>query len=346
MKRSFVMITSIVVALLVTVTSASAMQATPGDAGEAQADLRAATEWLMSQQDESGGFPGFDGEPEVSITVDAMIALVAAQLNGVDTGSSIEDAVAFIEAGDGALVYAQTGPGQAAKLVLGAAAYGGDPHDVAGVDPLSLVESGPSPDTGFYGAGVYDHALALLALGATGTAVPDSAITVLIDSQAPGGGWAFDGATTEGAADSNTTALVIMALVATGHGDSPMIGDGLAYLHTTLVGDSGATFQPARDAVADSNSTALVLQAVIAAGDDPASQEWGNLPAALASFQNDSGAFFYNETDPANNIFSTVQAIPAVAGYAQPVMPEDDIPTTPVASPVALRSVPARPLAA
>ncbi len=315
-----------------TVSGGVVSPATPAGTEETVVDLQAATDWLIAQQDETGGgFPGFSGEPEVGITIDALIALVSAQLRGIDVGSAIDDAVAYLESGDAASGYAQTGVGQAAKLVMGIVAYGGDPHDIAEADPLSLVEEGLSADTGFYGSGVYDHAHALLALGAAGSDVPAEAITTLEETQTAGGGWAFDGATAAGPADSNTTAMVIMGLVATGYGDSLLIDDALAYLQATRVDDTGATFQPGDAAVAGANWTALVIQAVIAAGEDPESEIWGDLLAALGGFQKESGAFFYNETDTSGNLFSTAQAIPAAAGFTLPVVPETDIRATPVA---------------
>lgn len=329
---------SIVLSLLLfglVAVQAGAQSATPM-ATAGQADLQAAAEWLISQQGEDGGFLGFSGESEVSITIDAIIALVAAEHRGVDTGTAIDEAVAFMESGDGALVYAQTGAGQAAKLVLGILAFGGDPHDFAGVDPLALLEQGPDADTGLYGTGVYDHALTMLALAATDTDIPAEAFTAIEGTQTPEGGWAFDGSVTEGAADSNTTSLIVQALVAAGEGDSPLVADGLAYLQTALVDQSGATFQPGAGTPADANSTALVMQAVIAAGEDPSSEAWGNLPAALSAFQNESGAFFYNADDTSDNIFATVQAIPAVAGLAQPILPSSDV-ADPSATPLTLR---------
>ena len=332
MKRVMSIVVSLLLLGLLT-GPAGAQSATPV-ATAGQADLQAASEWLISQQSDDGGFPGFSGESEVSITIDAVIALIAAEQRGVGTGTTIDEAVAFMESGDGALVYAQTGAGQAAKLVLGIVALDGDPHDFAGVDPLALLEQGPDADNGLYGTGVYDHALAMLALAATETDIPAEAVTALENTQTPEGGWSFDGSVTEGAADSNTTSLVVQALVAAGEGDSPLVTDGLAYLQTTLVDRTGATFQPGAGTPADANSTALVMQAVIASGNDPSSDAWGNLPAALSAFQNESGAFFYN-ADTSDNIFSTVQAIPALAGLAQPVVPPGDV-ATPTATPISL----------
>jgi hypothetical protein len=311
------------------VAGASAQGATPtgGEAG----DLERATLWLMSQQTPDGGFAGLDGTPDPSITVDAIIALVAAGQWGVNTDLAVDSAMAWLASGDQTLVFAQTGQGQAAKLVLAAVASGADPRDIGGVDPLAMIEAGLDAETGFYGRGVFDHALCLLALAATGTDLPDEAITVLDSTRTPEGGWAFDGTATEGAADSNTTALVVQALVALGQADSPLVADAMAYLLTAVDGTSGATFQPGAGFPADSSSTAMVMQAVIAVGDDPASDAWGNLPAALATYQNASGAFHYSPDDPSDNIFATVQVIPALAGMTMPVTLG-----APIATPVAL----------
>ena len=302
---------------------AAARQATPVGTGGG-ADLEAATAWLVEQQLEEGGFPGFSGESDPSMTIDAILALVAADHAGVETGDAIDQAVAYLESDDVALVYAQTGVGQAAKLVLATVATGGDPRDIAGVDALALLEQDPTAETGLYGQGVFDHAYVILALVAAGNEVPTAAINALDATQTPEGGWAFDGVTAEGAADSNTTALVVQALEAAGEGDSPLVEEATTYLMTTIEGTAGAVFQPGGQAQPDSSSTAFVIQALVAVGDDPSSEAWGNLLAALGTFQNDSGAFHFNADDMMDNIFSTAQAIPAAAGVALPVVPTAD----------------------
>lgn len=321
MNRCLEVLVRLVVVLSLTAivtTTVSAQEATPG-ANAGQVDLAAATDWLMGQQQDDGGFPGFSGESDPSITIDAIFALVAAQVAGVDTGDSIERAVAYLESGEVALVFAQTGAGQAAKLVLAVVATGGNPRDVAGVDALSLLEQGPDPDTGLYGTGVFDHAYVILALSAAGADVPTEAIDALASTQGPEGGWAFDGMTTEGAADSNTTALVVQALVAAGEADNPMTQDALTYLGSAVADTGGAVFQPGTGTPPDTSSTSFVVQALIAVGEDPASEDWGDVASALAEFQNESGAFHFNPDDTTDNIFSTVQAIPAAAGAALPL---------------------------
>lgn len=314
MKRFLNVLAIVIVSVLLVSQSAHAQ-----DTGE-PADLAAATGWLADLQQEDGGLPGFSGDSDPSITIDAIFALVAAERQGIDSGDAIDRAVVYLESGDVALTFAQTGAGQAAKLVLAMVATGGDPRDVAGVDALSLLESGPSPETGLYGTGVYDHAYVMLALASAGEAVPPAAIAGLEATQTPEGGWAFDGMTAEGAADSNTTALVIQALVASGESESQMVANAVSYLQTTIADTGGAVFQPGGETPPDAISTALVIQALIAVGEDPSAESWGNLMATVSTFQNEGGAFHFNEDDASDNIFSTVQVIPAAAGVALPIV--------------------------
>jgi len=318
MSRTVVRIWCLLALLLVSVVStgkiAIAQQdATPGVTRTAEGDLEGAAEWLVSQQGSDGAFVGFTGESDPGTTADAIIALAAAQRAGFDPGTSIEDAVQYLETEDIALVYAQTGVGQAAKLVQALVAAGEDPTDFAGVQTLILVENGQDMETGIYGNGVFDHALALLALAATDIEVPETAIDVLAETQAPNGGWSFDGVPEDSAADSNTTSVVIQALVASGNGESDLVTTGMDYLES-MVTDEGVSFTAQPDSVPDSNSTALVAQAYIATGEDASA-----LIRALAGFQNASGAFHYNAEETSDNVMSTVQAIPVLADVALPV---------------------------
>ena len=232
-------------------------------------------------------------------------------------------------AGDHALVYAQSGAGQAAKLVLAIVAVGGDPRNVNGVNPLELATRSPDEESGLYGSGVYDHTLVMLALVAAGRHVPKEAISALVNRQINDGSWSFDGTEDVGAGDTNTTAMAVQALVAAGYGGRRDVRQGVAYLMSVQLADGGFPFQPGADAAADGNSTGLVVQALFAAGMDPRSAEWKNAYGALESFQNPSGAFYYMASQPDDNLFATVQAIPAIAGVALPIIPAN------VATPVA-----------
>jgi prenyltransferase beta subunit len=316
-----------VAAMLATASTltVSARQATP----DADSALEAATTWIIAQQADDGGFLGFSGESDASTTADAVIALAAAKNAGVDV--ELESVLVYLR--ENALVFAQTGPGQAAKLVLAIVAAGGDPTDVDGVNPLSLVEAGSKSESGMIGFGPFDHALGILALVVTGTEVPDTAIEVLRTTQTEDGSWGFDGGTAAGTGDTNTTSMVIQALVAAGLSDDSMVARGLDYLKSTQVETGAFPYQPGSAPNGDANSTAFVVQAIIAVGQDPASTDWNNAAAALATFQNPSGAFQYTDDQPDDNLFATLQAIPAIAGQAYPIAGVADVDAaTPIAA--------------
>jgi len=286
----------------------AAQDGTPGATPAlTEGGLGGAVTWLRAQQADDGGFIGFSGESDPGVTIDAIIALAAANDAGVDTGDAINRAVGYLESGDVALVYIQTGAGQAAKLVLGLIAADRDPMSFATVDPLSIVQNGIDDETGIFGGGMFDHALAVLALTASGDDVPGAAIEAFAATQAENGGWAFDASTAPEAVDSNTTALSIQSLVAVGHGESDLAANGLMYLESVWTED-GAGYSDLPDTAPDANSTALAIQAFAAAGMDIANRQ-----PALAMFQNSSGAFHYSASDPSDNLFATVQAIPAMA---------------------------------
>jgi squalene cyclase len=144
-------------------------------------------------------------------------------------------------------------------------------------------------------------------------------------AQQENGGWAWDGSTTT-AADTNSTAFAVQALIATGEpADGDAVTLALAYYKGIQNEDGGWPYQNPSDfgTTTDANSTAVTVQAIIATGQDPAGANWttaeGNTPvAALAALQNESGAFAWQAAIPDDNLLATVQALPAVAGKALP----------------------------
>lgn len=297
--------------------AAAARQATP--AAVAADSLAAATAWLLAQQDASGGFPGYSGELDAGVTTDAVIALAAAADTDPGAEAAIENAMTYLAANGEA--YARTGAGQAAKLALAAVAGGRNPRSFVGVDLFDAMQAPPTssvenPIAGIWGDSLYAHALVMLAFSAMGELPPDSALEPLRATQGADGGWAFDGSTAAGAADSNTTSMIIQALVAAGFGDSDLIPPALAFLETLRAPDgSGFAYGPGAPLTADSNSTALVAQAQIAANEDASSAL-----TALAAFQLPDGSLRYMTADTDPNLLATVQGIPALAGKALPVV--------------------------
>lgn len=302
--------------------SASAQDASPiADAS----GLQGAVDWLVSQQADDGGFIGFTGETEAGFTLDVIIALAAAQHQGIDSGDAVQRAVEFLGGSDTALVFAQTGVGQSAKLILGLVAAGVNPEGFANVMPLSIIEKGQNSETGLYGTGLYDHAYALMALSVLDQEIPESAFIALGNTQAENGGWSWDGSLDLTATDSNTTSMVIQALVATGHAEDDITSNAFTYL-TSLATEDGGLYNDLDGTTPDANSTALIMQAYLAIGEDTTSLE-----AALLTFQTESGAFRYQAIDDTDNAIATVQAIAPLAHLALPVTPATPTVATPAA---------------
>lgn len=274
--------------------------------------------WLKSQQQADGGFgTGFSEGSDLGATCDVVLAIAA---GGQDASVWVSDD------GNSPLdyLYSQVVGGKPdkvnlkAKVVLALLAAGQDPTTFAGQDLIADLNSAYDEDSGSYGGNTFDQALVMLALFNAGQPVPDGAAQYLLDNQTTDGAWALFGGTTAGTGDTNTTALAIQALLATGHRDK--IGEAFAYLHRVQNDDGGFPYQVPSDygTDTDANSTAYVLQALLAAGESMST--WAPtgtdpLGALVALHDPETGAFFWQAAVPFPNLLATAQAIPAVAGY-------------------------------
>jgi hypothetical protein len=297
MRRTIVLILTMMLSIIVSQPVA------------AQSDVVAAgLKWILGQQQADGSFAGF-GPGD---TADAIVALVA--------GGEQPPASALNYLAGQAASYGTSSAGATAKVILAVVAAGRDPLNFGGVNLARQLGTTYDPATGQYGADVYGHALALLAIKAMGVQPPAPAIERLIGLQLRDGGWSFDGA----ASDTNTTSLAVMAL--SGYARA---GDALTAARNYLRGqqnlDGGFPYSQtsAFGNASDANSTAAVIQAILALGEDPNANSWRHGEAtplkALIAFQNQSGAFRYQNAMPDDNALATYQAIPAVAGRTLPV---------------------------
>jgi hypothetical protein len=318
-------VVAIAAALVLMPLSASA-QATPSPTADPIESLQSGVDWLVSQQGADGAWVGFSGVSDPGVTIDAVIALAAAANAGIEV--DLSSAVQYLS--ENGEAYARTGTGQAAKLVLAAVAAGEDPTTFAGLDSVEQMQKAYNADTDLYGTGMYDTALVTLALSTVDKTPPGIVMSAIEDRQMADGSWAFDGTTAAGNGDTNTTAIVVQALVAIGETESDQVLHGIEYLQRTQLAE-GFPFQSAPGAVPDANSTALVVQALIAAGEDPSAPEWQNAFSAMMAFQVPDGSFSYLLDPLAANLFATVQVIPALATQAFPVQLE--------ATPVAFQAV-------
>lgn len=279
--------------------------------------LTKALAWLQKQQQPDGGFSnGFAPGTDPSTTADAVVAAVsghAVPTQWKSSGKSPLDALA-------SAVQAKSlkGPGVAAKVALAVEAVGGDPRAFGGADLIAEVQAGFAPQNGLFGAGPFDTAECILALVGAKAAVPAQAVPGLLNVRLADGSYSFSGDTTPGAGDSNTTAIVIQALVAAGA--RAELQPSLEYLRAAQNADGGWTYQkPSQYGTAtDANSTALGIQALLAAGENL--QAWKDPRQALLSLQAPSGGFLFNAATPGENLLATVQAIPALAA-TQPAAP-------------------------
>jgi hypothetical protein len=282
----------------------------------------AAAAWVLSLQTEDGGFPGFTEESAPSPTGDAVLALEAAGIQDLASLSNGGDTLGdyFLSAGVvlAADLATPGNAGAAGKLVLAALAADADPD--LGVGMTGLLAATYDEATGQYGGGdLYDHVYVILALDGAGDSVEPAAIDYLLERQTQRGSWSFFGGTGPDDGDTNTTSVVLQALVRLGAG-AEAIDAAVAYFDETQNADGGFPYASPSEFGTDSdvNSSALVVQALLAVGEDPEAGAWaeaGGTPVAyLLSEQNESGAFNYNAGFPGDNALATYQAIPALAG--------------------------------
>jgi hypothetical protein len=179
---------------------------------------------------------------------------------------------------------------------------------------------------GVYGDGeAFTESLAIQGLVAAGQTVPAAAVHDLVAAQDSDGGWDYllikndpNGSTNFDTSDTNSTAMVLMALNAAG--TRSRNASALAWLHTQQDGDGGFPYQAG--AGTDPDSTALVLQGLLATGQNPDAPSWapgGHTPLAelIATQDADGGYTFPGSSAP--DPFTTAQVPPALSRAPYPL---------------------------
>lgn len=145
--------------------------------------------------------------------------------------------------------------------------------------------------------------------------VPTDSVERLLGLALPDGGWEWSA---EWGRDTNSTAVAIQALVASGVPVThSVIISAQNYLQSAASPEGGYSYDPnaAWGNVADSNSTAYVLQALAALG--------VAVPEGAVNFllglQGEDGALGWQVAQPAANAGATQQAIPALLGQPYPI---------------------------
>jgi hypothetical protein len=292
-----------------------------GQVGAAeQPEIDSALTWLMTNQQDDGGFTNAFAEgSDLGTTVEVVLAAVAADEDPRTwSPSPLAYLTTQVEAG------AVESAADLSRVILAVEALGQDARDFGGADLIRQLLDQQSTDTGQFGDSLFAHAYAILALRNAGAAVPEDAVERLRSTQNEDGGWAMLGESEPTAADTNTTALAVQAFVALG--EDEVARAALPYLEAMQNDDGGFPWQKPSDfgTETDANSTAVVWQALIALG-EPAS-DWapeGGSPedALLALWDAESGGIQWKAEVPGPNVLATAQAMQAIAGMDLVALP-------------------------
>src|SRR5947209_3079696 len=185
----------------------------------ASSNAQRALQWLQCTQQQANGQIGSGGNP-IARSSEVAIGLAAA---GQQASAMHAGAISLAEYLKTAT---STDVGTNGELLLARASVS-DAGPTATVAAQLQAAKGAN---GEYGSDIYSDALAILGLRAAGQTVADVALAFLKAQQKASGGWSADNADQYGE-DSNTTALVLQALVSAGAAaDDAAITKGFTYL--------------------------------------------------------------------------------------------------------------------
>lgn len=316
--------------LLALLPATASATATPNEIDTA---IAKAVAWAQTQQDPASGEPF-----EYDITRTERFSrewiatgYAAAGISAADVKSGANPSLQDFLAGEYADFWnapTSIAPENAARLILTAHAAGIDSARVAAEQnlPAELAES-LNPASGGFGEG-FVGALAILALRTTPlpawALMP--ALAELRGGQNPDGGWGVDDE--GGPSEAEATAAALAALCTTGApAYDAAVGSGFSYLQGLLVEASGAVHGEFGD---NAETTAWAVSALNACGVDPQSADWttasGRTPIDhLLSLQvasgADEGGFGYESAAETPNLYSTGDALRALAGDGFVVAP-------------------------
>ena len=242
------------------------------------------------------------------VLIDALVSLAA---TGTESGIALDMLAELrLRVGDYVGTDVTFNPGAAGKALHVLSVYGEDPAVFVGTDVEAELRSSMATsgaDIGRFGdALVIQQATAVLGLAMTDAGVPPEAVAHLSSQQCPNGEFTFDG-TCPGPGDSDTTGLVVLALLA--GGDDATAATSVAWLKSLQEPDGSIPGW----GTPNSNSTAAAAQAFVAAGETTAAEaaagflESMQFPATADPA--DAGGLKWIASDTNANTFASVQGV-------------------------------------
>ncbi|GAA3028045.1 hypothetical protein GCM10010484_17100 [Actinokineospora globicatena] len=315
-------------ALAVAITCAATIVAAPAaSAATTHRPADAASGWLARQfvggdhlETDFGG----TSYPDAGLTLDAVFAF-ASSGNANDYGAAAltwlaqpANLTGYI--GDGTEAYA----GATAKTALAVQVRGGNPTSFGGVNLVTrlnslLTPSGRFSDQSIYGdyTNAFSQSLAIITLDRTPAGAPVSAVDYAAATQCPDGGFPIVLGAPTCSSDTDATALVTQALLATGR--TAKAQQGLTWLKSKQQAGGGIAYGNG-SGTPNANTTGLAGQA-FRAGNRPAAalkarQYILSLRQTCTAPTAQRGAIAYDATgyDPTTVTRATTQAILGLHG--------------------------------
>jgi energy-coupling factor transport system substrate-specific component len=294
-----------VAVLAVVAFALGALAPAPAEAG----GVSSAAVWLISSQNDDGGFGSSPGEASgAEVTCWSMLGLEAAGHNPLDVAGGGKTPVDYLRSSLGQL----KSPGDLARTTLALEGAGVDPRDFGGQNLVSRL-LGKRRQDGSYEGWPNSTAFAVIALRAAGaTGGLEKSLDWLRSVQNDDGGW---GDVPASPSTSDGTGAVLQALAP----GSKASHRGLAYLRE--VQRKGGGFPLGGNGEVNSQSTAWAIQGIIAAGGSPDSFRRGGAGALeyLAARQADDGHYRYSKSSDQTPVWVTGEAMVAAAGLYFPV---------------------------
>jgi hypothetical protein len=324
--------------LMATARAIPAMMGKPDPLPGRVMAARKALEYIKAQQDIDGSWnTGFGTSP--SAACDGIFAIVAYgdDPNTWKQTGSVTSPVDYLE--NYTSTYPSGSAGAAGKMILAVVAAGKNPESFGGMDLDNQLQSFYDSNTGLYDTTPGNQAWAILALKAMDRTIPVTAVNALKAMVQTNGTWSH------WEDHSYGTSMALMALRAAGESPGSFyFTDAYDHLRNTLQHNDGGFRQRippytlyGQTDESDTNSTAFDIMGLVAGSEDPQVWKWAkqltgtdeitvtvNTPMYwLLGMQNSSKAFGFkdNPTDRADNLYSTLQVVPALMHKYFPLEP-------------------------